>query len=156
MRSKPLGVVPGFVSLLDAQLYTYALSNPLRYGDANGLIPFTNNSSVPVRASGNVGPGDGDGPQVEFTVEPGQTVDADNPFPTESGPVSDVDYIDKNGDGVVDQTPGLEGLIFGEKFPGSDKGILGSVGQCIAVDPPVSGGDPFAPPPGPANFLIVP
>jgi hypothetical protein len=94
---------------------------------------------------------------VEFTVPPGRNVNADTPFDTPAGPVSDVDYIDKNGDGIVDQTPGLWGLLFGEKYPGTDTGILGTFGECVATDPLGSeDGDPSSPSGPPFNVIIVP
>ncbi len=129
-------------------LFAYALSNPIRFLDSNGLAPFVNNSGTPVKVSGNAGSGNGVGPQQTFVVQPGQRVSATSPVQTPTGPVGDVDFIDFNGDGVVDQTPGLPGLPpFGEKVPGDDKGIIGGKGAIAASEP--CGG-------GPPQFFVVP
>jgi RHS repeat-associated protein len=140
---------------VDLNLYRYVLGDPVNLLDHQGLIPFKNRTRTSILVSGDPGSGHGQGSQVQFWVGPGQQVDADHPFPTWAGPVSDVDFVDTNGDGVLDLTPGLKGMLFGEKFPGTDEGLLGNIGECEAIDPLVpANGDPVVPP-GPPYYIIV-
>jgi RHS repeat-associated protein len=136
---------------VDLTLYRYVLGDPVNLLDRQGLIPFKNRTRASILVSGDPGSGHGQGSQVRFWVGPGQQVDAHHPFPTWAGPVSDVDFVAI--DGVLELTPQLKGILSGEKFPGTDTGLLGNIGECEAIDPVVPpNGDPAVPPGPPLPY----
>jgi len=131
-------------------LYAYVYGDPLNYRDHTGRIPFRNDSKKPITVWGNPGAGDGDGPQEEIVVEPGGQIDVNHPVETPTGPVTDVDFIDFDGDGHLD--PGY--FPFGDKIPGNDRGLGVGAGPavplgCSAIDNPFSVGPPRLPVPFP-------
>ncbi|OGQ80195.1 MAG: hypothetical protein A2289_13325 [Deltaproteobacteria bacterium RIFOXYA12_FULL_58_15] len=70
--------------------YSYALSAPQRFVDPTGYVPVQNLSSHEIPASGNPGPGQGSGGQVDITLPPHSSVDSTHP----KNDVGDVDFID--------------------------------------------------------------
>jgi RHS repeat-associated protein len=114
----------------DANPYAYAMGNTLRYSDPMGLAPVCNFSNRPILVGGTSGSGHGhprSGDRwTEYTLPAGQCVSKWQPRMGNNGPLSDVDAIDLNCDGIVNW-PGTQGLAkkfweyaAGEAFRGSD------------------------------------
>ena len=107
----------------------YAHANPIFNIDANGLVAFYNGSSRDVVVSGGTGVGSGhDGPSVQVVVSPGGRIDINN-WGYDShggGPLTDVDSIDFNGDGIAEVPQGLKDHYpNGEKISGPDSNGVG-------------------------------
>jgi RHS repeat-associated protein len=89
------GVSPPFASKDGTSLFAYVSGNPMRYSDPLGLARVANCGCKPVPASGNPGPGQGTGPQVNFMIPADCKVyGAGNPIPGTGNPgVTDIDFI---------------------------------------------------------------
>ena len=132
-----------------ANIYEYAFNDPVNFIDATGRIPFRNDSNETVTVWGNPGPGRGSGKQQPISVPPGGQIDAEHPFQTPGGPVTDVDFIDFDRDGKLDP----EYYPLGDKIPGDDEGVT-----VKGVTIPVGCGvieSPFLPP-APVPLPYVP
>ncbi len=70
--------------------YAYAINNPINSFDPNGLAAVVNLSGEPLDASGNPGPGQGQGDHVPIIIPPCGRVDHDHPTPED---VRDVDAL---------------------------------------------------------------
>lgn len=94
--------------------YAYADNDAINKLDPTGLAPFANRTNRPVVVSGNAGSGRGSGGQITFTVPAGGTVNQNNPFLTSDGAVSDVDFVDRDGDGIPEHK--IVGYGYGPEF----------------------------------------
>jgi len=82
--------------------YAYAVNNPVKSKDPFGLASVTNNMPYPVQGSGNPGPGRGFGnQQITFWIQPGQTVNWENPVYVDGQEITDVDFVNPKG-GLID------------------------------------------------------
>jgi RHS repeat-associated protein len=94
--------------------YAYAVNNPVKSKDPFGLASVTNNMPYPVQGSGNPGLGFGSGGQITFWIQPGQTVNWENPKKVNGQLIYDVDFVNPKGGPVNNKNDDSPDRIHGD------------------------------------------